>query len=972
MLSRKLLLFLALIAGIFPFVSRGQDSTIRLPYPQVPSPIGAPFSCGTDLLLNAFRTSDTYRKTEEKMNRDLQGMVRMFSNDTVVLPVVFHVVAQDPFSIPDQELLDGLADLNDAFARRGAWAGSKGVDTKIRFCLARQDPEGGNTTGINRVPSYWGDHVNPAIEDSRLKATAQWDPSRYINIWYVRSINSEAYANFSCGRWTRAGVAGYATMPPGGGPIDGIVTSGFGFLLAHEMGHYLGLYHTFEGFCNNNNCTTDGDRVCDTPPDGSYRTSPCPSPENSCNTDTLSNYSNGHFTADVPDPIENIMDYGDPSCQNTLTQGQTDRMHGIINTSRKGLLQPKCEVPCTSNVYAGFKRSLLNIKAGDKVDFQNTSVGATSYTWYLDGVQVSTSDNYSYTFDKAGRFKVTLRAVLSNNCYSVFSENIIVNCGVVARFYLDKQAIASDEGLYPDSIRFINNSWGGNDFKWLVSNDKGMSEQVVSTQRDLLFLFAKPALYSIRMIASDGSCIDTSFTQRLRVEDPTADGVMYMNAIHCYQQTKIRLTFFVCNNGYDTLPAGTPISFYDGDPRKAGVKKVGTTFYLPDPLLGKCCGVMYTHIIDVGASGLNTLYAVLNDSGTSAIPFTMPVTGIVEKDYNNNFNVFSNFQFKVVPSPVSIALEPGDTLKLNASASPTTVSSFVWSPSGQLSCTTCRTPEYYADTSRSVTKMVKATSVYGCYDSAFVNIAVPPYHDFRIRIDEAECAGEDSIHVKFTVFNDFKRPVLPKGLTIRFYDGDPKQAGATWLQPAFILSDSIKAKEFSFTTSIFARNSGPLFAAVNDSIGNTPIVLPNTWIEEKNYNNNTHKFDYLRLKVTTTPLTGLIEPGDTILLRSNATPGKISSYTWWTDYNLHCPTCQNTDMLADTTTTKWVAAENMYGCRDTASLKIDIPPSDDFEVSILAAACSANDSMYVAFRVQNHFRRGVLPKGLTIRFYDND
>ncbi|MEL6867764.1 MAG: M43 family zinc metalloprotease, partial [Bacteroidota bacterium] len=33
--------------------------------------------------------------------------------------------------------------------------------------------------------------------------------------------------------------------------------------------HYLGLYHTFQGGCTNNDCTTDGDRVCDTPPDQS-------------------------------------------------------------------------------------------------------------------------------------------------------------------------------------------------------------------------------------------------------------------------------------------------------------------------------------------------------------------------------------------------------------------------------------------------------------------------------------------------------------------------------------------------------------------------------------------------------------------------------------------------------------------------------------------------------------------------------
>ena len=158
------------------------------------------------------------------------------------------------------------------FRKSGGYAGgdnplTPGVDTRIQFCLAKKDPDGGNTTGITRTKSFFED-FDVDIEDSRMKNLALWDPSRYVNIWYVTGLKSELMPMFQCGVWTRMHEGGYATMPPGGGPTDGIVVTGFGALLAHEMGHYLGLYHTFEGLnCANNDCATQGDMVCDTPPD---------------------------------------------------------------------------------------------------------------------------------------------------------------------------------------------------------------------------------------------------------------------------------------------------------------------------------------------------------------------------------------------------------------------------------------------------------------------------------------------------------------------------------------------------------------------------------------------------------------------------------------------------------------------------------------------------------------------------------
>ncbi len=930
------------------------------------------FVCGTDFLIQSQRQSETYQKVEAEMNRRVAGFVRLQSEDTVVLPVVVHVISKNPNNIPNKEIINGITKLNNTFARRGLpWTAGKGVDTKIRFGLARKDPDGGNSTGITRTTTFWGDQMNPPMEDARLKALTQWDPARYINIWLVESLGGEGSADFECGTWNRSPFSGYATMPFDRSQQDGIVITQFDFYLAHEMGHYLGLYHTYEEYCNNDNCTLNGDRVCDTPPDGTHRASPCNSPYNTCNTDTLSNYSNGYFKQDVPDPIDNIMDMGFEKCQNAFTQGQADRMLAIISILRPGLLVSKNTLLCADSVLAGFQKNIVYPQKGDTVKFTNTSTGSANFEWFVNGVRIATTKDFIFPILQSGTFIIKMKASGVGNCFSTHTEKLIVGCGVTARFYADKQTVATHLTTNPDTIHFFNNSYGASNFKWLMTNENGANEQVVSTDQNLSRKFDLPGKYSIRLVASNGSCADTTVRYTVTVLEPTPDLAVYMSAVHCYEQTKIKVDFYICNWGFTTVPAKIPVQFYDANPALATAKKIGKTFYTTSSIKGFCCSEFYTQILDVGAPGLNELWIVVNDSGTS-IPLQLPNTTIQEKTYQNNLAVSTNFQFKAIPKPDFVSLEPGDTITLRVTGNPTTIATYEWNNAKGLSCTDCAAPLYQADTSALDVKRIKAISTYGCYDSTEITIQVPPYHDFSIRIDSAECAGSDSIQVHFSMYNDFKHPILPKGLMVRFYRGNPLTDSAKWLPPAIVLKDSFNLKELQYAARIKAMPDGDLFAVINDSLGKVPIVFPNNSIKEKNYLNNTNLFNYRRLDANPTKLTGLIEPGDTILLEANAFPGVIQEYTWWPAYNLSCSSCRSPLLFADTTTPKMVMAENRYGCRDTAILDVQIPPSDDFTIQILETVCAAGDSMYVKFKAGNLFRRGFLPKGLTIRFFDKN
>ena len=235
-----------------------------------------------------------------------------------IIPVVFHILHQNgEENITNKEVHDAMRILNEDFKLENfdtsitipAFQNAMG-DARIEFRLARKDPNGNPTNGIDRINTSL---TNNAGEGSKLNV---WPRNTYLNIWIVKSIAS--------------GAAGYTFLPSGAhrNPNrDGIIllynyvasirtgTPGRSRALTHEIGHWLNLPHPWGGTNNPglaSNCSDD-DGVFDTPNTVGWR---------SCN---LSGTTCGSL-----DNVQNFMDYS--YCSTMFTRGQVSRMRAAVNT----------------------------------------------------------------------------------------------------------------------------------------------------------------------------------------------------------------------------------------------------------------------------------------------------------------------------------------------------------------------------------------------------------------------------------------------------------------------------------------------------------------------------------------------------------------------------------------------------------------------------------------------------------------
>jgi len=426
-------------------------------------------NCATDeMYRKALQEDPSIQLRRDELERFTQEYVRNQKTARVaqgasrfVIPIVFHIMHDNGIElVTDDQIRDVVRRLNIDYAKLNSDTASVDPrfqsiigDPKIEFRLAKIDPNGNCTSGINRVFCPF-----TAAANDNVKTLSAWPHNKYLNIYIVRDILIDL--TLPPGSF----VAGYAYFPGqanGGFRNEGVVIrsqsmfinvaqNDNGRTLTHEIGHYLNLNHPFVGTVGSDaNCNLS-DGVDDTPPTkGTF--SGCLRTAGQCGT-TIPN-------------TENYMDYA--NCAYMFTQGQVTRMHAALNNSsgsnRANLWSATNRIAtgtddayvarvCAPNIRmdamivgacAGVSYPLTAI-----VENLDTTANQVTYTWDLPGATVPTLTGRKVypIYTTAGTYDLKLIATSSGGSDTVFKRNYVTVVPSTVGYRTDTAAESFNSG----------------------------------------------------------------------------------------------------------------------------------------------------------------------------------------------------------------------------------------------------------------------------------------------------------------------------------------------------------------------------------------------------------------------------------------------------------------------------------------------------------------------------------------------
>lgn len=240
---------------------------------------------------------------ESEIEESTRYSALAYAPGSITIPVYFHVITSSTGAgnVTSTQINNQIKVLNDSFS--GA---TGGVNTPFRFQLMQTDTTANDT---------WYTAGNGTTAEAQMKAALRKGGKNALN-FYTNNPGGGLLGwatfpwNYNSNPSDDGVVCLYSSLPGGSAVPYNLGDTG-----THEVGHWLGLYHTFQG-----GCAKSGDYVDDTPAERSA-TYGCPSGQDSCRSAGL-------------DPVTNFMDYTDDSCMFQFTAGQSARADNAWATYR--------------------------------------------------------------------------------------------------------------------------------------------------------------------------------------------------------------------------------------------------------------------------------------------------------------------------------------------------------------------------------------------------------------------------------------------------------------------------------------------------------------------------------------------------------------------------------------------------------------------------------------------------------------
>ena len=343
--------------------------------------------CGTEVPENYFNSMDEKREILENYEKKYYQLKANKTSTAITnVPVKIHIVTQanGTSAISASDIIAEIEEANSYL-----------VNSFLEMNICDD---------IN----YIADNNLYAFDTDEQGSLYSHNQPDILNIYFVESITSGGN-----------GICGYTYLPGSSNQYYDVIvmdnqctTNADGDTLLHEFGHHWNLIHTHgvqngtltTELVSGSNCSSGGDQICDTPADPQL---------NGSNVSNVSCVYTGNDTdaqGQFFDPdTSNIMSYSPQSCTNSLTNGQYARMYAGYHTFKSYYECPSFNVDFTSDENQDCDDTIT-------VNFTDTSVGAVSWQWDVDGDDVIDYDiqNPSHTYS-LGDYDVTLTITNSNS-----------------------------------------------------------------------------------------------------------------------------------------------------------------------------------------------------------------------------------------------------------------------------------------------------------------------------------------------------------------------------------------------------------------------------------------------------------------------------------------------------------------------------------------------------------------------------